>query len=95
MSHTPGPWKHVAIAGGWDGVADDGGAIICRLGLNEPSNATLIAAAPDLLASLKDMLSQFNYFVRHGYLVRRSDAIACATLDQAEAAIAKAEGREK
>ena len=50
--HTPGPWKHVAVSGGWDGVADSHGNEICRLVLNEPANATLIAAAPELLQAL-------------------------------------------
>lgn len=52
--YTPGPWRHVAVAGGWDGVAagDYHVCLICTLSLNEPANARLIAAAPELLEAL-------------------------------------------
>lgn len=53
--HTPGPWVHVAVHGGWDGVAEVANrkSIICALGLNNSANARLIAAAPELLAMLE------------------------------------------
>ena len=50
-SHTPGPWSHVAVEGGWDGVKS-GDGLICRLAYNNPANAQLIAASPDLLDAL-------------------------------------------
>lgn len=46
--HTSGPWRHSAVDGGWDGVDSDHG-LICKLSLNVPANARLIAAAPELL----------------------------------------------
>jgi hypothetical protein len=49
--HTPGEWRHVGLDGGWDGVADESGQVICRLVLNVPVNATLLAAAPALLSA--------------------------------------------
>jgi len=41
-SHTPTPWKHVSVKGGWDGVADADGSIVCNLSLNVPENASHI-----------------------------------------------------
>lgn len=52
---TPGPWKHTGRKGGWDGVSSVDGTDICHLEFNNPSNATLIAAAPDLLAALRNV----------------------------------------
>lgn len=56
--YTPGPWSHVAYEGGWDGVAQvDSRTLICKLVENNPANAHLIAAAPELLAALKGLLT--------------------------------------
>lgn len=50
--HSPGPWRQVSVAGGWDGVAPVGSKLeICQLVENNPANARLIAAAPELLAA--------------------------------------------
>ena len=46
-------WKVSACEGGWDCVRDEHDVIICTLVLNEPANACLIAAAPDLLEACK------------------------------------------
>ena len=51
--HTPGPWNTSAYDGGWDCIRDGSGQIIAKLGANNPANADLIAAAPDMLAALK------------------------------------------
>ena len=62
MEHTKGPWKV-----GYEFVGDDSvlvvinsdGDEICNFGnslLNEPANAQLIAAAPDLYAVLKAII---------------------------------------
>lgn len=84
--HTPGPWKFelgtktirsipenywLATMDSWDGAVDHG------------ANATLIAAAPDLLAACKDAMAALQYHGHYG------DCIAL------EAAIAKAEGRDQ
>jgi hypothetical protein len=48
--HTPGPWKHVRDS--WI-VADS--AVVCVFqSVTEPADARLIAAAPDMLAALKE-----------------------------------------
>ena len=101
--HTPGPWfaKRAGDGGyfewyvGRDGencpIAEDIADPMTR----DPSeaNAQLIAAAPDLLAALKDMLSGWRY-------IRQDAAHQCIygvgwdrAQSAAEAAIAKAEGR--
>lgn len=82
--HTPGPWKvdsHGEAVLGRDGtmVAD---CCIMSSRRQTPmcrANATLIAAAPDLLEACKNMLWHEDKY---------------AARKQAEAAIAKAEGRK-
>ena len=54
MEHTPRPWMPCAVEGGWDGVKSEDGQIIANLVLNNPANAHLIAAAPDLLAACEN-----------------------------------------
>lgn len=53
--HTEGPWKWISIAGGWDGVGTEAGSEICKLVENNPANACLIAAAPEMLTMLKTL----------------------------------------
>jgi hypothetical protein len=62
--HTPGPWIPVAVEGGWDGVAENENrnSVICALRLNNPANARLIAAAPELL----DLLGRVAYHMEGG-----------------------------
>lgn len=43
-NHSPEPWRHTAVAGGWDGVKDRDGTLLCSLNYNNPENATRIAA---------------------------------------------------
>jgi hypothetical protein len=59
-AHTPGPWQWVAITDGWDGVTQENGPMICKLVLNEPENARLIAAAPELLEALRLAYRELN-----------------------------------
>jgi len=87
MRHTPGPWTAVA----------DGGSVLIvtaargntmRVVDDSPreeaaANARLIAAAPELLAALKEMLSSPTY----------GNEPSESAVELAIAAIAKAEGR--
>jgi hypothetical protein len=57
MSHTPGPWEWKAIENGWDGVESKQDGVLCRLVYNNPANAQLMAAAPDLLEACKRLVS--------------------------------------
>lgn len=88
MTHTPGPWR-IETGGGSDptshvyaddpnGCAADGDLVTIADLIENEANARLIAAAPDLLAACKKM---------------RQIASAQFGLNEANAAIAKAEGR--
>ena len=98
MAHTPGPWvvgpidDTVVTHLGKDGIRYEVAAVDGDY--NDPdewpimeANARLIAAAPDLLAALKEVL--FNS--RHG---NGLEALYSAH-DRADAAIAKAEGAQE
>ena len=86
--HTPGPWRHewrepdcTVWAGEDEHVASIYGDGSVE---NATANARLIAAAPDLLEALKEVLIHFSGTV----------AVECCGLvvDKARAAIANAEG---
>jgi len=81
--HTPGPWIPVAVEGGWDGVAENENrnSVICALRLNNPANARLIAAAPDLLRVAELLVSWLD-----------EEPGAHKLCDAARAAVAKATG---
>ena len=86
--HTPGPWRHIGIAGGWDGVAPvSGGVEICRLMENNPANCDLIAAAPDLLSDAEAILDIVT-------LLGEGNAIVLGKriIDRLRADVAKARG---
>lgn len=92
-AHTPGPWKVVAhpkvarvesmrsVGHGANGMASvawlTGGA------LNQEANARLIAAAPDLLAALKDLLAAQMY-LDDDERVLEAEKLACAAISKAE-----------
>lgn len=79
-SHTPGPWSLLPV-GNNRRLIDPGIGEVYGLGRTPDANARLIAAAPDLLAALQDMLDLMGPLsdVAH---IRRKNA--------ARAAIAKA-----
>ena len=86
--HTPGPWRDggPSAIGGWPVVGTGRGRIICYMRYAYPidsktaANARLIAAAPDLLAALKNL--------EHEWDGERCD------MAEAQEAIAKAEGKQ-
>ena len=84
--HTPGPWRIHAgtikfhIDNNKEGVCSTSGDSIW-----DEANANLIAAAPELLEALKEIIKLYG----RSRLPARVDAIA-----KGKAAIAKAEGRE-
>jgi hypothetical protein len=81
--HTPGPWTDRDCDGEVDGYVWAGDTIICGLGdkAKQRADARLIAAAPDLLYALKAMLKHYDYSPSSAAL-------------RAQAAVAKAEGRQ-
>ena len=100
--HTPGPWL---ASGDADAnivtveAKDKGYTTVCRLGYSTPTreaNARLIAAAPDLLEALVDMVSSVEVAledvqVTNGASLDALSWIANST-EKARAAIAKARG---
>ena len=86
VKHTPGPWKCIAVEGGWDGVSDEMGMVICKLVFNNPKNAALIAAAPELLEAA-------YITVRVCEMWQTGQLKETSAYKAAVAAIIKAEGR--
>jgi hypothetical protein len=90
-THTPGPWKaRIVVGPGCGSIVTESGRYIASIstqtGTGE-ANAALIAAAPDLLQSLKEVF-QLAAIFNHD-----ADPIWAAVRDKAKAAIAKAEGK--
>lgn len=95
MTHTPGPWaydpdsKEVFSTNelhgcGWIALVKGNDSQGCPLPVAEhEANASLIAAAPELLAACKELFMQ----------MRREGCGHQQMLERALAAIAKAEGR--
>jgi len=58
--HTPGPWRFTrdhtpGQYGINERIRDKHNSVICNLHVNAEANARLIAAAPDMLAALRDI----------------------------------------
>jgi hypothetical protein len=96
--HTPGPWGYRRIQSGEFIITDLRPPLpgfrdssVGKMGLNE-ADARLTAAAPDLLAALKRLMTDFRKVVEplRWTPVRDVDV----TIREAAAAIAKAEGRD-
>lgn len=97
--HTPGPWKACCSAGGdFLGIYPDTGAAefpvakmpgIIRPGVNE-ANARLIAAAPELLAALKEAVDLIVQVTQSRW--SEWEATEAETVGDFRAAIAKATG---
>ncbi len=99
MNHTPGPWtigkdNEGVVRFTKPGELPDGCIV---MGRNREANCNLIAAAPDLLAALKDARSVVaRYAEEAGPCDHAVNICVCGikeSLDQIDAAIAKAEGR--
>jgi hypothetical protein len=98
--HTPGPWSFYDDSNNGKTNRVEIVAIgktVARIYHSVPAedlpNASLIAAAPDLLEALKDMNSGWKY-IRHSY----GDLYGVGwdrAQEKADAAIAKAQGDEK
>lgn len=92
MKHTPGPWQ----IGRYDDIVDASGEIIRAKGLaltrgdEAEANSRLIAAAPEMLAALKDAMRSTRKDFKTGADGDRQHREAWA--EQFDA-IAKAEGR--
>jgi hypothetical protein len=95
MEHTPGPWE---ISRGAQNDPFSIEASACTVAhikttprkWSPEANAHLIAAAPDLLEALEDLISAGAAV--HHYLGQATGKIHADALQKARAAIAKAEG---
>ena len=87
--HTQGPWRYVHAPGYCGELIAQDGTTIAEF-VVEPSldNARLIAAAPELLAALKFIVSEWGYDGHGGELEDGESEV----IDKVRAAIAKAEG---
>ena len=106
QKHTPGPWK-VTRRGIMALNSETGryGGVVCQpnwcgfdpddvwLDIPREANARLIAAAPDLLAEVKDWLRDSDGW-SVAELRKRYDEKAVQRILRSRAAIAKAEGKE-
>lgn len=104
-SHTPGPWwieRRVGDALQVNAEHRGKGSSYCVASVNhwegpaDLANARLIAAAPDLLAALKDLADWLAYGLNKadGAEPTAEDHVACERVAaQARAAVDKAEGR--
>lgn len=92
MAHTPGPWLYREPDGDelHEIYADFSGDLICYpvWTHNQKANIPLIAAAPELLVALKELIDQLE-----GIGIPDWHGAEGLSLDQARAAINKAEGR--
>lgn len=98
--HTPGPWTYIEPAGHYRepldyivGTTEGWGQTVARINPCNQSeaNARLMAAAPDLLAALKDL----NFFLHVAEMRFGSDeqkASCDRLMARANAVIAKAHG---
>lgn len=82
-THTPGPWAVSKPSGNYIDAPAVRGSIAALTFSATPADARLIAAAPDLLTALEDL-------VKSNFGEPRS--VTVPALDNARAAIAKATG---
>ena len=100
MKHTPRSWQ---VSGSGDFVKSQDHSAICRMAYNgvwkwaagigtleDRANARLIAAAPDLLDALKNVLDELH---KHHKMNVKKDYSLMVADSVARKAIAKAEGR--
>lgn len=94
--HTPGPWTTAEYD---DRLMINGvRGFVCTMdqptGPEQQANASLIAAAPDLLAALKNVVADILDYERINNLAPSPGKKYCwQSVAQADAAIAKAESR--
>lgn len=92
MTHTPGPWVVEPItnndeAYGVYASAENAFVAVTPWGPSTEENATLIAAAPDMLAALEEMNALFADHAQYD-----EEGHETAAIKAAQAAIAKAKG---
>ena len=98
MTHTPGPWKvSPVLPGYYEWVRNSDGHLVADCASILPSeeceaNAALIAAAPEMLGALEDLVHDIEVYEFEGDF--EDDDDFKTTVDKARAAIAKARGEQ-
>ena len=94
-AHTPGPWLLWDYPDPQQAIMGGGGFVAQTVGGNDEANARLIAAAPDLLAALKEAVQeQWDSCHAYGDPADPANTEGGAELYREWAAVvAKAEGR--
>ena len=109
--HTPGPWHHGRLAVGTElvshpdawrpDVRDSSKRVVCKCSSREESaaNACLIAAAPELLAALENLVQADDAHAQAGLNGNTSAQLEATMMlvkakKLARAAIAKAKGHQ-
>lgn len=90
-AHTPGPW--VANGSAIEDRPKRGPTTVIAYGVEAAADAHLLAAAPDLLAVLKECLESEERRRRHLEDGSPASTYSDVRLARVRAAIAKAEGR--
>ena len=97
--HTPGPWTSMVTdtmgdtPALWDIVQRSSGGTVAEIQSHNPDDAALVAAAPDLLAALLEVVAEWD--ARHADEDHRSGyTLDTGGIAQARAAIARATGRQ-
>ena len=93
MAHTPGPWRAVATEIVSTALPDDDCVVADVLSQDYDRDASLIAAAPELLAVCKAIASDLSLFQFTDGEYRLSEQSAGVILQSLREVIAKAEGR--
>ena len=89
IKHTPWPWE--ILAGSYGGVFILGPPVGYDGEYENPADAHLIAAAPDLLEALEQVLIEYD----DAELANAEPVTLTAAILEARAAIAKAKGQTK
>ena len=87
MSHTPGPWRRYKDKTGRVSKIESRGRRVCTFqpsDLNAEANASLIAAAPELLAVIEELRESASYWSEYD--------VPLGIVERIESAIRKARG---
>jgi hypothetical protein len=93
-THTPGPWTVSQPSGNY--IDTSTGSVAALTYGASKADAHLIAAAPDLLAALENLLAltELHIAERSKTPEEEDDFLSCPHITQARATIAKAKGAQ-
>ena len=93
--HTPGPWETSVLSDGTQWQVCEEGAGDWIADCKTADNASLIAAAPELLAALEDAVNEIRrlYAVHGSHYAGKIGEPDIAVVDKARAVLARAKGQ--